>query len=193
MSTRAFLDGLHAHGRDHDASLDDRLLRLRNMTPDAAALIAQIIRAAGSADVLEIGSSNGYSSIWFAEAVSTHGGRLSTVEIDPARAAAARDNLARAGVTATVLDGDGGEVLAGLPNTSVDLVVLDAERGEYPAYWPDLVRVLRPRGVIAVDNALSHAAEVDPFTRMVAAHPAFSVALHPVGDGVFTAVRSATA
>lgn len=188
-----FLDGLYRSGRDHDAPLTDRLARLRNMTPDAAALIARLIRATEAGSVLEIGSSNGYSAIWFAEATAAVGGRFTTVEIDPERAAAARRNLELAGVAGTVLEADGGEVLAELPQGSHDLIVLDAERPAYPGYWPDLVRVLRPGGVIAVDNSVSHADEVAPFRELAESHPAFRVALHEVGDGVLTAVRSATA
>ena len=64
-----YLDGLYREGREHDRPLSDRLLRLRNMTPAAAGLIALLIRTQGSTRVLEIGTSNGYSAIWFADAV----------------------------------------------------------------------------------------------------------------------------
>ncbi|MFF7986555.1 hypothetical protein ACFZDK_46980 [Streptomyces sp. NPDC007901] len=58
------LDDLHREGRSHDGPLADRLRRLRNMTPDAARLIATLIRARRATSVLEIGTSNGYSAIW---------------------------------------------------------------------------------------------------------------------------------
>ena len=187
----SYLDDLHHSGRRHDAPLDDRLQRLRNMTREAAALIATLIRAHGSARVLEIGTSNGYSAIWFADAVRDTGGRLETVEIDPLRAADARANIAGAGLSAhaSVLEADAAAVLAGLPDASVDFVVLDAERPAYTAYWPALTRVLTARGVIAVDNAISHAVELDPLTALAEADGGFALALHPLGDGVLTAVR----
>jgi predicted O-methyltransferase YrrM len=171
--------------------LSDRLLRLRNMTPDAAGLIALLIRAQRSTRVLEIGTSNGYSAIWFADAVRDTGGRLTTVEVDEARVAQARRNIERAGVQdhVDVVHGDGAEVLAGTPDASVDLVVLDAERPAYVDYWPQLKRVLTPHGVVAVDNALSHREQVAPFHERLAADPEFAVHLQEVGDGVLTAIR----
>ncbi|MER6077578.1 class I SAM-dependent methyltransferase [Streptomyces sp. NPDC001833] len=67
----------------------DRLLRLRTMTPDAARLISTPIRARRATSVLEIGTSNGYSAIWFADALRDTGGRLTTVDIDADRVTAA--------------------------------------------------------------------------------------------------------
>ncbi|MFD8720374.1 O-methyltransferase [Streptomyces sp. NPDC059629] len=185
------LDDLHREGRAHDGPLADRLLRLRNMTPDAARLIATLIRARRASSVLEIGTSNGYSAIWFADAVRDTGGRLTTVEIDGARVAAARANLARAGVRAQVdvVHGDGAEVLAGTPDATVDLVVLDAERPAYVNYWPHLRRILKPYGVVAVDNASSHRDQVAAFHELLTTEQEFAVALHEVGDGVLTGVR----
>jgi predicted O-methyltransferase YrrM len=159
------LDDLYEEGRAHDGPLADRLLRLRNMTPDAARLIALLIRVRRATSVLEIGTSNGYSAIWFADAVRDTGGLLTTVEIDEDRVAVALRNLARAGVEehVDVVHGDGADVLAKLPDSSVDLVVLDAERPAYVEYWTQLWRVLKPYGVVAVDNAVSHREQVVAF------------------------------
>ena len=118
-----------------------------------------------------------------------------TIEIappHPARAAEARANLDAAALSAyaTVHTADAAAHLAALPDDSLDLVVLDGERGEYAGYWAHLPRVLRARAVIAVDNAISHAEEVAAFTALLDADPAFATALHRVGDGVLTAVRT---
>jgi predicted O-methyltransferase YrrM len=186
-----FLDSLHRQGREHDAPLEDRLLRLRNMTPEAAGLIALLIRAQRSTRVLEIGTSNGYSAIWFADAVRDTGGRLTTVETEADRIAAAQDNLERAGVRAYVdlVHGDGGDILAAADDASLDLVVLDAERPQYARYLPHLRRALPPFGILAVDNAISHRAQVAAFQELLETDPGFAVSLHPLGDGVLTAVR----
>ncbi|AQU70254.1 O-methyltransferase [Streptomyces niveus] len=185
------LDDLYQEGRAHDGPLADRLLRLRNMTPGAAQLITTLIRAQRATSVLEIGTSNGYSAIWFAYAVRDTGGRLTTVEIDETRVAAALANLARAGVReqVDVVHGDGAEVLVKTPDASVDLVVLDAERPAYADYWPHLRRVLKPYGVLAVDNAVSHREQMVAFHELLTAEKEFAVALHEVGDGVLTGVR----
>lgn len=186
-----FLDALYRRGRDHDAPLADRLLRLRNMTPDAAALIAALIQANGGGRVLEIGTSNGYSAIWFGDAVRDLGGRVTTVETEAERVALARRNVTEAGVAAHVelVHGDGAEVLRAAGPESFDVIVLDAERPAYPGYLPDLTRTLAAHGVIAVDNATSHTDQVAPFRRLIEEDPRFAVRLHPVGDGVLTAVR----
>ncbi|WP_219470371.1 O-methyltransferase [Nonomuraea rhizosphaerae] len=186
-----YLETLYRQGREHDGPLADRLLRLRNMTPAAAGLVATLIRVQGSRRVLEIGTSNGYSAIWFGDAVRDTGGHLETVEIDPERATQARANIAAAGVSGqvTVTEGDGAAVLAAAADGSVDLVVLDAERPAYVDYWPRLRRVLSPGGVIAVDNAVSHGEQVAAFRETVTADGGFAVHLHEVGDGVLTAVH----
>lgn len=187
----ALRDALYAEGREHDAPLADRLLRRRNMTPAAAALVATLIRVQGGTAVLEIGASNGYAALWFAEAVRDTGGRLTTVDVDAARVAEARRNLERGGLAgyAEVRHGDGGAVLEQTPAGSLDLVVLDAERPAYPGYLPALRRALRPHGVIAVDNAVSHRDQVLPFEQLLRATGEFAVEVHEVGDGVVTAVR----
>lgn len=185
------LDDLYAQGRAHDGPLADRLLRLRNMTPAAARLVALLIRVQRSERVLEIGTSNGYSALWLADALRDTGGRLTTVETDAERVAAARRNLARAGLTdhVDVVHGDGAEVLAKAPDASFDVVVLDAERPAYVEYWPHLRRVLTARGLVAVDNAVSHREQLTAFDGLVRRDGAFAVELHEVGDGLLTAVR----
>ncbi|PNE41087.1 hypothetical protein AOB60_10170 [Streptomyces noursei] len=147
----------------------DRLLRLRNMTPEVAGLIALLIRSQRSAHVLEIGTSNGYSAIWFADAVRDTDGRVTTVETDVERVEAAVRNIEGAGVSAwvTVVHDDGGNVLAPTLDASVDLVVLDAERPAYADYWPHLRRVLTPYGVVAVDNAVSHGEQLTKFRALL--------------------------
>jgi predicted O-methyltransferase YrrM len=187
----AHLHALADHGAAHDAGLEDRLLRLRNMKPAAAALVAMLVRVHRSATVLEIGTSNGYSAIWLGDAVRAHGGRVVTVETEADRVAEARGNLREAGVAGyvEVRHAAGGDVLAGVGDASVDTVVLDAERPEYVGYWPDVTRVLAPGGFVAVDNAVSHADQVAGFRGLVEADRTFHTALFDVGDGVFVAVR----
>ncbi|MFF5144137.1 O-methyltransferase [Streptomyces sp. NPDC013157] len=161
------------------------------MPPHAARLISTLIRARRATSVLEIGTSNGCSAIWFADALRDTGGRLTTVDIDAERVTAALANLERAGAReyADVRHGDGAEILADTPDAPVDLVVLDAERPAYVAYWPHLRRVLKPYGILAVDNAVSHRNQVAAFRELPASAAEFAVDLHEVGDGVLTGVR----
>jgi predicted O-methyltransferase YrrM len=83
---------------------------------------------------------------------------------------------------------DAADALAGAADGSVDLVFLDAERPHYVAYWPQLLRVLRPGGLLAVDNAISHAHELEEFTALVEADPRVMSTVVPVGAGLRLAV-----
>jgi predicted O-methyltransferase YrrM len=182
----ALLEELHRHGREHDAALEDRLLRLRNLEPETGRLLNLLVRTLGARSVLELGTSNGYSTIWLAEAAARNGGRVTSVELDPERTAQAATNLARARL-AEFVDlhvGDAATVLRDTPADSVDLVFLDAERPEYPGYWPDLTRVLRRPGLLAIDNAISHAHELTEFTQVVDADERALSALDATGAGV---------
>ena len=187
------LEDLHRHGIEHDAGTTDRLERLRNVEPETAALLALLVRATGARRVLELGTSNGYSTVWLADAVSANDGSLTSVELDPERTTQAAHNLERAGLR-TVVDlriQDAADTLRQSEDGEWDLIFLDAERPAYASYWPDLVRVLRPRGVLAVDNVLSHAAEVSEFRALVSADERVSEALSPTGAGALLVVREA--
>jgi predicted O-methyltransferase YrrM len=72
---------------------------------------------------------------------------------------------------------------------SVSAIVLDAERPAYPAYWPHLLRVLAPGGFVAVDNAISHAAELVAFRDLVDATPGTRSDLFALGDGILVITR----
>jgi predicted O-methyltransferase YrrM len=177
-----FLADLYADGVHHDSAQPDRVLRRRNLEPDTAALLAMLVRVAGAQRVVEIGTSNGYSTIWLAVAASDVGGRV--VSVDTQEWPGVRSNLSRAGVSVDLVVSDGGAHLASLPSGSVDLLFLDAERTEYPSWWPHPVRVLRPGGVLAIDNVLSHPDEVAPFLALLAADSRCHSRTVPVGKGL---------
>jgi predicted O-methyltransferase YrrM len=188
---RAFADQLYAAGRDHDARHADRLARWRNVEPETAAMLGVLVRAKQARRVLEIGTSNGYSTIWLGDAVEATGGAVVTVEIEPARTALARTNVARAGL-ADVVDlrtEDAAAALRALPDGVFDLVFLDSERDAYVGYWPDLVRTLAPAGLLAVDNAISHERELVDFRAAVEQDERVTEALVPIGAGVLLIVR----
>jgi predicted O-methyltransferase YrrM len=189
-----FVDDLYADGVAHDATHPDRLLKRRNLEPATASLLSLLVRIAGARRVVEIGMANGYSTIWLADAVGDTDGHV--VSIDTASSDAARANVARADA---VLPGlaqrvelrqeDGGAYLSRLADGSVDVLFLDAERIEYPTWWPHPIRVLRPGGVLAIDNVLSHADEVAPFLTLLAGDPRLVGATVAVGKGLHLAWR----
>lgn len=179
------LTELHATGATHDAAEPDRLRRYRNLEPDTAELLTVVLRAAGARKVVEVGTSNGYSTLWLADAVRDTGGSVLSIDAAPAGDAAA--NLARAGLSGHVQlhRGDGGAILAELPDGGVDLLFLDAERTEYPSWWPHPLRVLRTGGLLAVDNVLSHPDEVAPFLALLADSGRFTGTTVAVGKGLY--------
>jgi predicted O-methyltransferase YrrM len=140
--------------------------------PSVAALLSVLVRATGARRVLELGTANGYSAIFLARALP-EGGRLTTVERDPAMAAEARANLARAGAapTAEVLVGDALELMAGMGDGSFDLVFMDIDKEMYSAALPHCARLLRPGGLLVCDNVAFRSA--GDFVDRLAAHPLF--------------------
>lgn len=186
---RTLLDGLFAQGATHDAAEPDRLRRLRNLEPETAALLTLVLRIAGARRIVEIGTSNGYSTIWLADAVRATGGHVTSVDVEEWPGVA--DNLASAGVDAERVLADGGDYLRGLPDGSVDLLFLDAERVEYESWWPHPTRVLKAGGVLAMDNVLSHPGEVAPVLALLDADPEFTGETIAVGKGLHLAVKRA--
>lgn len=186
-----FLDELYKQGRLHDALQSDRLRRWRNLEPDTARLLAVVVRALSPRRSLELGTSNGYSTIWLADAVCSGGGSLVSVEIDTARAALARKNFARAGVEGVVelRVEDAGRTLSAGADAEWEFIFLDAERPAYSGYWPDLVRVLAPRALLVIDNVISHASELKEFRQLVAADEQVMETLCPIGAGALFVVR----
>ncbi|MBO0872034.1 MAG: class I SAM-dependent methyltransferase [Pseudonocardia sp.] len=190
---RTLLEEIYQDGERHDRTAPDRMHRRRNLEPDAAALLSVIIQAMGARTVVEVGTSNGYSTLWLADAVARRDGRVISVDLDGAAQEQAAANLAAAGLAGLVelRRADGGEALAGLPDAGCDVVFLDSERPEYPGWWPHPVRVLRPGGLLAVDNVLSHPDEVAPLLRLVDDDPSLTGTVVPVGKGELLAVKAA--
>ena len=187
---RALAAEILAAARRHDERQDDRLARYRNVEPETAELLWLLIRAMRAQRILEIGTSNGYSTIWLADAALASGGTVCSVEIDPRRTALAQENLARAGLAAELRSEDAATTLAQAAPGTFDLVFLDSERDAYADLWPALRRVLRPDGgLLVIDNVISHAAEVAAVTALIEAEPSVLSMLLDVGAGVRLVTR----
>ncbi|HEY2771792.1 MAG TPA: class I SAM-dependent methyltransferase [Solirubrobacteraceae bacterium] len=188
---RRFAAELYAESHAHDVELEDRLDRFRNLEPPTAELLGILIRARGALRILELGTSNGYSTIWLADASAATDGGVVSVDIDPLRIELARENLGAAGLDSRVelRAQDAGEALVQSPESWWDFVFLDAERSAYAGYVPDLVRALAPRGLLAVDNVRSHEHELVEFTALIEAREELTQTVIPVGAGLRLAVR----
>lgn len=149
------------------------------------------MRAANVRDVVEIGTSRGVSTLWLAEAVSTTGGQMVSVDTDADAQQHAAHSLAQAGLSDWVrlTEADGGEYLAGLPDASVDLLFLDAERTEYLGWWPHQARVLRPGGILVADNATSHPDEIAPLAAELDRSSELTTTTLEIGKGELVAIR----
>lgn len=176
--------------RRHDAAQADRLARFRNVEPETAELLGILIRAAQAQRILELGTSNGYSTLWLADGAEATGGIVTSVELDARRAEMASANLKRAGLEAELRTADAGDELAASSSGSWDLIFLDSERPAYVSYWPDLLRTIRsPGGLLVIDNVLSHADEVAEITRLIENEPLVTSSLVSIGAGVRLVVR----
>jgi len=189
---QTFLDELYAHGRAHDEQREDRLQRLRNVEPETAELLGVLVRAMNATRVLEIGTSNGYSTIWLGDAAEAVGGTVLSLEIEADRTAQATENVAEAGVGEFVelRTQDAAEALRSFADGAFDLIFLDAERPYYTGYWPDLIRALRPNGLLVVDNTLSHSKDLVEFSELVYSDPQVTSTLVTVGAGVLLIVKA---
>ncbi len=192
VALSSLLDELERFGKANDGATAERPRRMLNITRDTGEFLAVLVRGTLARRVLEIGTSNGYSTLWLASAAAAIGGSVTTVELSGHKAGLASKNFERSGLDSRIslLCEDAGRVLEGSVDGAFDFVFLDSERPEYPGWWPNLKRVLRPGGLLVVDNATSHAAEIAPFVALVKADPEFATSLVPVGNGEFLAAKA---
>ena len=170
---------------ENDARVKDRAEKMLNITPDTGPFLVLLIRALNAKRVLEIGTSNGYSTLWLAHAVRPLGGVVTTVEISPLKADLARRNFARAQfnslINLEVMDAL--DFLGKQPDEVFDFVFLDSYRVEYPVWWRDLQRVITPGALLVCDNALTHAHEMKDFLAAVHQTSGYITSTVAVGHG----------
>src|SRR5437867_6031251 len=175
---------LERFGEANDAATNERPRRMLNITRDTGEFLAVLVRATVARRVLEIGTSNGYSTLWLADAARAIGGSVTTVEFAEYKVGLASANFARSGLSPfiTLVHDDAGRLLQRSDPSAYDLIFLDSERTEYPGLWPRLRRVLRPGGLLIVDSATSRVEQMAPFIGLVTADPEFATCLIPVGN-----------
>ncbi len=188
---QAILRELQAFGDENDARAISRADKMLNITPETGEFLLLLVRALQARRVLEIGTSNGYSTLWLAEAVRPLGGKVTTVEKSSGKVDMARQNFARAGMQPWIDSqrSDAGEYLKKAAAESFDFVFLDSGREEYVGWWRDLQRVLATGGLLVADNAVSHAPELEPFRHAVLQTPGNLTSLVPVGKGEWLVLK----
>jgi caffeoyl-CoA O-methyltransferase len=174
----ALSDELHDYIVAHGSREDAALARVRETTaelgdvavmqisPDQGALMTMLTRLVGAKRAIELGTFTGYSAICIARGLAT-GGVLVACELDPERAETARRNFAEAGVGdhVTIRVGPATDTLDSLLGEGVepfDLAFIDADKANYPRYYEACLELLRPGGLIVLDNVLRGGAVLDP-------------------------------
>jgi predicted O-methyltransferase YrrM len=190
-SLRSLLHELERFGIENDAGAASRQQKMLNITPETGELLALLVLAMKARRILEVGTSNAYSTLWLADAVREIGGSVVTVEVAPAKAEMARHNIERAGLSRWICQDvmDAGEFLRRQAPAAFDLLFLDADRSQYAGWWPWLEKIIAPGGLLVVDNAISHAREMVGFTAQVRATPGWRALMIPVGKGELVALK----
>lgn len=126
---------------------------MMNVPQEDGRILRLLTEAVGAKHVVEIGTSNGYSGIWFCLALRTTGGKLTTHDIDEGRASLARENFKRAGVDnmVTLVMGDAHETVTRIKEP-IDVLFIDADKEGYPDYLKKLLPLVRPGGLILSHN-----------------------------------------
>jgi predicted O-methyltransferase YrrM/ketosteroid isomerase-like protein len=127
--------------------------RFANVPLVDARLMRVLAEVANAKQVVELGTSTGFSALWFCAALRRTGGRLTTFELDAGRAKIARDQFRQAGVEAiaTLVEGDAHEKIKELKGP-IDVLFIDAEKDGYPDYLKQLLPLVRPGGLILAHN-----------------------------------------
>jgi predicted O-methyltransferase YrrM len=171
--------------------------------PAGGAALRLLAATIGARAVVEVGTGAGVSGLWLLRGMRPDG-VLTTVDVEVEHQRAAREAFADENVATTryrMINGSAVEVLPRLTDAAYDLVFVDADKSSYATYHEQAVRLLRPGGIVAFDNALWHdrvadntARDADTVTiremgKAVRDDPRLISAMLPVGDGLLTAVK----
>lgn len=191
---------------------DDIVLRAREraaqlgctpVLPGSGAALSVLAAAVAARAVVEIGTGAGVGSLYLLRGMPADG-VLTTIDLEVEHQRAAKEAFVEEGVRPTrtrTISGRALDVVPRLTDGGYDLVFVDADKENYPGYVEQAVRLLRPGGVLAVDNALWHDRVADPARRdettttirevgrVVRADDRLLPALLPTGDGLLVAVK----
>jgi predicted O-methyltransferase YrrM len=169
---------------------------------DAARFLQLILQMKKPKNILEIGTSIGFSATSMALTAREYGGTITTIEFDKTAAEQAKRNFVRSGVddTIQIKFGDARQIVPGFSDNSFDLIFQDVDKRLYPVLLKDCIRILSPGGVFIADDALFPVMELDEkwnglvepmseFNRLVTASPDLESTLLPIGDGMIVAIK----
>jgi predicted O-methyltransferase YrrM len=163
---RAVLERLEAEDAEERAQGFPSAKRSRQVAETTGRFLFALVAPQTDCEVLEIGGSRGYSTIWLAAGVRYLGGRVLSLEADSEKAEAWRRNISDAGLelTAELIEGDAFETLQELDDV-FDVVFLDAEKEDYESLFVLARTKLEPGAVVVADNVLSHEEVLGAYSR----------------------------
>ncbi len=161
-----------------------------NISHQSANFLNMLIKISGSKNVLEIGTSNGYSGIWLAKALIETGGYLTTIEYWEKRIILARENFKKCKVDhiITIKQGSAIDIIADLDN-QFDFVFIDANKSEYLKYFEMLDSKIISGGIITADNITSHPDKVAPFVEKIKSDNHYQVEILDLPGGMLLAYK----
>jgi caffeoyl-CoA O-methyltransferase len=144
---------------------------MMNVPQQDGRILRMLTEAIGAKHVVEIGTSNGYSGIWFCLAMRATGGKLTTHDIDEGRASLARENFKRAGVDnmVTLVMGDAHDNITKLKGP-IDVVFIDADKPGYTDYLNKMLPLVRPGGLILGHN-VNMGSQMQDFIKAITTDP----------------------
>jgi len=163
---RAVLARLEAEDAEERAAGVPQERRARQVARTTGQFLFALAAPQADCEVLEIGGSRGYSTIWLAAGVRHLGGRVLSLEHDPAKVEAWRSNVAEAGLedVAELIEGDAFETLPAIDDV-FDVVFIDAEKEQYEELFAHARKKLEPGAVVIADNVLSHQEALGAYSR----------------------------
>jgi predicted O-methyltransferase YrrM len=169
---RAVLERLEAEDSDERARGLPSSERARQVARTTGQFLFALVAPQTDCEVLEIGGSRGYSTVWGAAGVRYLGGRVLSLEHDPAKCEAWRRNIAEAGLEewAELIEGDAFETLPAIDDV-FDIVFLDAEKDDYERLFQIARTKLEPGALVVADNVLSHEETLGAYSRARQADP----------------------
>lgn len=180
-SVLARMEAEDAAERETDIPFQQRSLAVG---PESGRLLFALVAPNAGCEVLEIGGSRGYSTIWLASAARILGGRVVSLETDPAKAEAWRANIADAGLEewAELVEGDAKQTLEQLED-GFDVVFLDAWKDDYETFFRLAREKLDPGGVVVADNVTTSSV-VQEYAAARQADPTLVSVTVPLGYGL---------
>jgi predicted O-methyltransferase YrrM len=182
---RAVLTRLEAEDAEERARNVPREQRARQVARTTGQFLFAYVAPQTDCEVLEIGGSRGYSTIWLAAGVRNLGGRVLSLENDPAKIEAWRSNIDEAGLSdwAELVEGDAFETLQRIDDV-FDVVFLDAEKEQYEALFAEARMKLEPGAVVIADNVLSHVEALGAYSQARQSDPTLESVTLPLDRGL---------